>query len=123
MKKIVLLLFKAHKYTGIIISGFFLMWFVTGVILIYHSYPKLSESEYNSMKETLPSSLPELAYMQERIDGEPKSLRIRQFQGQTIMDIRTEKGKYQLTSDTLNDIKPIDFRVVLRVKSFHRKKQ
>ena len=61
MKKIVLLLFKAHKYTGIIISGFFLMWFVTGVILIYHPYPKLSESEYNSMKETLPTSLPELA--------------------------------------------------------------
>ena len=61
MKKIVLLIFKAHKYTGIIISGFFLMWFVTGVILIYHPYPKLSESEYNSMKETLPTSLPELA--------------------------------------------------------------
>ena len=115
MKKIVLLLFKAHKYTGIIISGFFLMWFVTGVILIYHPYPKLSEREYNSMKETLPSSLPELAYMQERIDGEPESIRIRQFQGQTLMDIKTEKGKYQLTTDTLNDIKPIDFKCVEKV--------
>lgn len=34
-----------HKWSGRIIVIFFLMWFVSGLILIYHPYPKLTENE------------------------------------------------------------------------------
>jgi len=32
MKKLIPFLFKIHKYLGLFISAFFLMWFVTGVV-------------------------------------------------------------------------------------------
>lgn len=115
MKKLTGYLFKAHKYLGLFISAFFLMWFVTGVVLIYHPYPRVSEKMFNGKKETLPSSLPDLNYISERVEGEIKSLRIREFQGQTLMDVRTSEKKYQLTTDTLQDIKPVDYLCVEKV--------
>ncbi len=115
MKKFLPILFKSHKYIGLFISAFFLMWFVTGVVLIYHPYPSVSEKLVNEKKEVLPSSLPDLDYIAQRVEGEIKSVRIREFQGQTLMDVKTSKQKYLLTTDTLQDIKPIDYLCVEKV--------
>ena len=109
MKKFLPILFKSHKYIGLFISAFFLMWFVTGVVLIYHPYPRVSEKLVNEKKEVLPSSLPDLDYIAQRVEGEIKSVRIREFQGQTLIDVKTSKDKYLLTTDTLQDIKQIDY--------------
>lgn len=115
MQKFLPILFKSHKYIGLFISAFFLMWFVTGVVLIYHPYPSVSEKLVNEKKEVLPSSLPDLDYIAQRVEGEIKSVRIREFQGQTLMDVKTSKRKYLLTTDTLQDIKPIDYLCVEKV--------
>ena len=115
MKKLVGFLFKAHKYTGIFISAFFLMWFVTGIVLIYHPYPKLLEKQFNLKKETLPSSLPELGFISERVEGNIQRLKIREFQNQTIIDVKTSKTSCQFTTDTNECIKHIDFRCVEKV--------
>lgn len=58
MKKVIGFLFKLHKITGLSIAVFFLMWFITGIVLIYHPYPKVSEKLLYDKKENLPSSLP-----------------------------------------------------------------
>lgn len=115
MKKLIPFLFRVHKYLGLIISAFFLMWFVTGVVLIYYPYPRVSENLVNGKKEVLADSLPDLNYVSERVEGEIKSLRIREFQGQTLMDVRTSEKKYLLTTDTLQDIKPVDYLCVEKV--------
>ena len=115
MKKLVGLLFKVHKYTGTVISVFFLMWFLSGLVLIYHPYPRVPEDMFNSKKETLPSSLPEIAYIRERAGDEITGLKVRQFQEQTLMDIKTKGKNFTLTTDTLHQIKPIDFKCVEKV--------
>lgn len=61
MKKVLGFLFKIHKITGLSIAVFFSMWFVTGIVLVYHPYPKVAEKLMFKKKETLPSSLPELS--------------------------------------------------------------
>ena len=43
MKKALGFLFKVHKITGLSIAVFFSMWFVTGIVLVYHPYPKVTE--------------------------------------------------------------------------------
>lgn len=115
MKRLVSILFKAHKYTGIFISAFFLMWFVTGIVLIYHPYPRVSEQLCNSHKEVLPSSLPELDWIGDRVEGDLQAVKIRQFQGQTLIDVKTKDKKAQLTTDTLQEIKPVDFKCVVNI--------
>ncbi len=38
-------LFLLHRWLGIVVCAFFAMWFVSGVVMMYVGYPKLTESE------------------------------------------------------------------------------
>lgn len=87
MKKVISFFRKTHKITGIAIAVFFSMWFITGVVLVYHPYPKVSEKLLYDKKETLPSSLPDLSSVRSRMDDKVKSLSLKQFQGQTLFSI------------------------------------
>ena len=87
MKKVISFFRKTHKITGTAIAVFFVMWFITGIVLIYHPYPKVSEKLLYSKKETLPSSLPDLSSVLDRTDGKMKSLSLKQYQGQTLFSI------------------------------------
>ena len=135
MKKGVSFLFKLHKITGTAISLFFLMWFVTGLVLLYHSYPRLPEDLNNEMKEELPSSLPSVRSIEERV-GEPiKRLSVKEFQGQTLFTAKTADSTYVLNADTLEAVKPITFETVqavarhwfyapiIRVDTLHKREQ
>ncbi|MFC0250617.1 PepSY domain-containing protein [Massilia consociata] len=39
------LLFLLHRWLGILLCAFFAMWFVSGVVMMYVGYPKLTEAE------------------------------------------------------------------------------
>ncbi|NHZ41543.1 PepSY domain-containing protein [Massilia aquatica] len=39
------LLFLGHRWLGIVLCAFFAMWFVSGVVMMYVGYPKLTEAE------------------------------------------------------------------------------
>ena len=92
MKKVIGFLFKVHRITGLSIAVFFLMWFITGIVLIYHPYPKVSEKLLYDKKETLPSSLPDLSSVRLKMDDKVKSLSLKQFQGQTLFSIDKAPG-------------------------------
>lgn len=78
MKKMVKFLFKIHKYVGGFIAIFFLMWFITGVILVYYPYPRISEQMVNERMETIHcSSLPDVSSIKGRVDGKMESLSLR----------------------------------------------
>ncbi|MCM1490284.1 MAG: PepSY domain-containing protein [Muribaculum sp.] len=44
---------KIHKISGLVIAIFFLMWFVSGIVLLYHKYPKVDEHDTYSHAEVL----------------------------------------------------------------------
>lgn len=89
MKKGVNYLFSIHRITGCIIAGFFLMWFVTGLILIYHPYPRLTDEQLYEKKEILPSLLPDIQSIKQKAGENIKQLHIRQSQGQTLATVTT----------------------------------
>jgi hypothetical protein len=39
------LLFLGHRWLGIVLCAFFAMWFISGVVMMYVGYPKLTEAE------------------------------------------------------------------------------
>lgn len=135
MKKVVKSLFKLHKITGTAISLFFLMWFMTGLVLLYHSYPRLPEELANEKKEKLPSSLPSVQSIQDRVDGVINRLTLKQFQGQTLVTAVTKDSTYLLNADSLEAVKPITFETVqnvanhwfdapiMRVDTLHKREQ
>ena len=52
---------RLHKTIGLIISVFFIMWFVSGIVLLYHHYPRVTDSDLYSHMEILnPEELPDI---------------------------------------------------------------
>ncbi|MCD7977828.1 MAG: PepSY domain-containing protein, partial [Tannerellaceae bacterium] len=86
MNRIRFFLFSLHRWLGIMICLFLLMWFITGLVLIYHSFPNVTKEQKYAKMETLPSSLPSVEEMTRSVPEEDQ-LRVRniyQFQGQTL---------------------------------------
>lgn len=52
---------KIHKYSGLVIALFFIMWFATGIILLFHKYPKVEQEEtFAHMEPLSQKELPEI---------------------------------------------------------------
>ncbi len=54
-------LFLTHRWLGIVLCAFFAMWFVSGVVMMYVGYPKLTESERLRHLPVLDAAAPLLA--------------------------------------------------------------
>ena len=49
---------RTHRFLGALMSVLFVAWFVSGLVLIYHAYPKYSMDEELKHSARLPESLP-----------------------------------------------------------------
>ncbi|KQM69048.1 PepSY domain-containing protein [Xylophilus sp. Leaf220] len=78
-------LFLVHRWVGIVACAFFAMWFVSGMVMMYVGYPKLTESERLAHLPPLDAAAPVLPPLQAlRVAGigEPvRELRLAQASG------------------------------------------
>ena len=49
---------RTHRFLGALMSVLFVAWFISGLVLIYHAYPKYSMDEELKHSARLPESLP-----------------------------------------------------------------
>lgn len=91
------------------------MWFVSGLVLIYHHFPDITDEQKYEKAESLPSLLPDLhnilAYHQIE-EGKVKSLSIKSFQGQALFSIKTKDSTYLFCADTTQDVFPITSKTI-----------
>lgn len=105
-----------HRITGTVIALFFLMWFVTGLVLIYHPYPRLSDEQTNRHKEALADSLPDVLAMVDSLrDDTLQSLAVYQHMGRTIVKVATADSTYKLCADTAGKRHKVTFDDCLAV--------
>lgn len=117
MKKGSRFLFGLHRITGSIIALFFLMWFVSGLVLVYHSFPRVAKAVQYEKMETLPSSLPDInTYLEQIPDkGKIRKINVRRFQGQTLFTVAAKDSTYTFCTDTLQPVKPVTFDYIRQV--------
>ena len=117
MKKGAHFLFGLHRIAGTIIALFFLMWFVSGLVLVYHSFPRVDKAVQYEKMEMLPSSLPDIDNYLEQIPdkGKIRKINVRQFQGQTLFSVATKDSTYTFCTDTLQSVKPVTFDYIMQV--------
>ncbi|WP_293711478.1 PepSY domain-containing protein [uncultured Parabacteroides sp.] len=117
MKKGAHFLFGLHRIAGTIIALFFLMWFISGLVLVYHSFPRVDKTVQYEKMEMLPSSLPDIAdYLGQIPDGSKiRKINVRQFQGQTLFSVATNDSTYTFCTDTLQPVKPVTFDYIVQV--------
>ena len=51
-------LFLVHRWLGVVVCAFFAMWFISGVVMMYVGYPKLTEAERLQHLPPLDASAP-----------------------------------------------------------------
>lgn len=49
--------YTIHKVLGTILSILFLMWFLTGFVMIYHTFPRIKPADRYKVMQTLPDSI------------------------------------------------------------------
>ena len=89
-------------FHGTLFCVLFLMWFLSGFVMLYKSFPTLGSKEYKHLT-ALPDSLPAIDIVKKNIpEGETiRSLTVRMFREKPVFDIVTSAGNRLLSADTL----------------------
>lgn len=139
MKKAQGWMFKIHRWVGAVVGLFFLMWCLSGLVLVYHPFPNVDERDLQARMEPLPDSLPAVDSVAKRLpDGVAAKVRtvtVRRFQGQTLFDFETKDTTYTLCADSTAVQRPITAETIrnvarrwvdapiARIDTLHRREQ
>jgi uncharacterized iron-regulated membrane protein len=93
-------MFFLHRLSGTIVALFFAMWFLTGLVLIYHPYPRVDDRMKQAHLEAIPDSLPAIEPFLNKIDGTVKHISVHQQLGQTLIELSTSDKDYTFCADT-----------------------
>ena len=106
-----------HSVTGTVIAVFFFMWFFTGLVLIYHPYPRLDEKMKNHYSENIQAdSLRPMAYYTDSLLRDTvKEVKLTQMLGQPRIKITTASGSTTFCADTTEKKKKVKFKDAERI--------
>ncbi|WP_374583908.1 PepSY domain-containing protein [Pseudoduganella sp.] len=95
------LLFLVHRWLGVILCAFFAMWFVSGVVMMYVGYPKLTDAErlrhLPPLAAEAPLLSPQQALARAAVDAPLKELRLAAASGGRSAYFATPKAKGSAT--------------------------
>ncbi len=109
-----------HRILGTLLSILFLVWFLSGFVMIYHTFPKVWQMDKWGNKEPLTSgSLPSIREICARIPAEEtiRSLYVENFQEQTLFHVRTNKDKYTFPANPSETVRPITGETIRQIAS------
>lgn len=103
------LMFTIHRVLGTLLSALFLMWFISGLVMVYHTFPKANPKDKAEKFEPLPPELPSVQEVLNRIPAgeEVKGMSVNRYLGQTVFHIHTDKSSYDLPADSTEQLSPI----------------
>lgn len=95
------IIFSIHRVLGSVLSILFLVWFLSGFVMLYRSFPRVSIEDRNRVAQALSVDIPPIDSVLQHIPTESNILKldIRRYYGQQIYRITTTDSAYQLTSD------------------------
>ena len=110
-------MFFLHRLSGTIVALFFAMWFLTGLVLIYHPYPRVDDKMKQAHMENLPDTLPVLDPFIAKVDGTIRNISVHQQLGQTLIEISTRDKDYLFCADTAQQQKTINEEALMQIAS------
>lgn len=112
-------MYTIHRVLGTLLSILFLVWFLSAFVMMYHGFPRASQTEKLEKLEHLSPSLPSVGEITAQLPKgeEVKNIRIDRYLEQTIFHIRTNKGEYNLPADSTHALLNIDGSYIRQVAS------
>ena len=120
MIRITKLMLAIHRILGFMLSILFLVWFLSGLVMIYHTFPRADRADKRAKMDLLSvDDLPSLQIIEKRIpEGETiKNITLNSYLGQTVFHIRTDKGGYDIPADSTETLPVIDCERIKKTAS------
>ncbi len=98
MKKFLII---SHRILGTLLSFLLLMWFLSGFVMMYKSFPNVGTKEYRHLT-ALPDSLPSIESIKTVVpqSEQIRTLTVEMFREKPVFLIETDKNNYTLSADT-----------------------
>lgn len=97
------LIYGVHRVLGMLLSLFFLMWFLTGIVMIYHGFPSASNAEKMQTMDVLQAGLQSFDSIQKRAlqPDSISSMAVYSYLGRTYYEVGQNAGIEKLAADGL----------------------
>lgn len=111
------LFYTIHRVLGTLLSILFFVWFVSGIVMIYHTFPRATPNEKMEKLEPLPVSLPSVDEVLSRIPDScmVTGMSVSNYLGQTLFEVQTDKGIIKLPADSTEEIPVINRERINRI--------
>ena len=111
------LFYTIHRILGTLLSILFFMWFVSGIVMIYHYFPQANTKEKMEKLEPLPASLPSVEEILTRIPDSclVKGISVNKYLGLTTFKVDTDKGTLTLSADSAGQLPEINWNYITQV--------
>lgn len=105
-----------HRWLGILFCLIFTMWFISGLVMMYHTFPRVTQSDRLVHMEPLSlDSLPSWSEIEARAGGNVQSVRLDRYLGQTVFHLNTKQGNLDLPADSDEVLPIVDSRRINQV--------
>lgn len=97
-----------HRIGGVALSILFAVWFLSGFVMIYHTFPRIGAADRLERQEALALPLPPLPAVLAQVpdSSEIRAMTLRRYMGQTVFRIRTGVQEYTVEAGTLRLVPP-----------------
>lgn len=111
-----------HRWMGVAFCVLFLVWFASGIVMMYWGYPEIGEAERLTKLEVLDASRiqmiqisPEEAYRRLELGGPPDRVRINLLDGRPVYRFHYEADQFIAYADTGEPVHEIEEAQALRI--------
>ncbi|MCC8170669.1 MAG: PepSY domain-containing protein [Parabacteroides sp.] len=106
--KLTVIMRTIHRVGGVLLSLLFSVWFLSGFVMIYHTFPRIGAADRLARKEALALPLPSLPEVLAQVPDSPaiRAITLHRYLGQTVFRIRTGVQEYAVEAGTLRVIPP-----------------
>ena len=112
-------MFTLHRVTGTLLSLLFVAWFVSGIVMMYHGFPRVTADDRAARLEPLDTAgMPSIAELRRRLPdslGRIDELSVSRYLGQTVFEVHAGDETLRLPADSTLSLPTIDDAYLLRV--------
>lgn len=95
------ILYSIHRILGTVLSILFLVWFLSGFVMIYHTFPKVANKDkYAHMSPLQHVTTCKDSALSHFADSTILNLNLKKFAQTPVFELRTQSNLYKIAADT-----------------------
>jgi len=110
-----------HRWLGLAVCLLFVLWFASGIVMMYWGFPEITSDQRLAHAEALPPAsiriAPEAAYSRLQLPGSPDGASLAMLDGRPVYRFRTSRSHFIVYADTGDLLTVVPQDMALRIAS------